>query len=248
MILFFSGTGNSEYVARKIADQTGFRLHSINDSLHKEEQAFIVSEDPLVFVTPTYAWRIPKVVEEWILSTEFSGNRKAYFVMTCGDDNGNAEKYLELLCLKKDFKYIGCVSVIMPENYLAMYPVPEEGEAIQIIRRSDSLITKIAEDIRSHRVFEKKKIVLSDRLKSGIVNTCFYRFFVHAKKFTASDSCIGCGVCVDQCPLNNIRLQDEKPIWSDRCTHCMACICHCPTQAIEYGKISKGKRRYTCPL
>ena len=56
--------------------------------------------------------------------------------------------------------------------------------------------------------------------------------------------CIGCGKCVELCPLNNIHLENGKPLWGKNCTHCMACICYCPKEAIEYGKKSRGKPRY----
>ncbi|MCB2362304.1 hypothetical protein [Clostridium estertheticum] len=39
----------------------------------------------LVFVVPTYAWRIPRIVEEWIAKTKFTGHVNTYFVMNCGD-------------------------------------------------------------------------------------------------------------------------------------------------------------------
>jgi len=84
-------------------------------------------------------------------------------------------------------------------------------------------------------------------LKSGIVNTAFYRFFIKAKPFSASDTCVSCGKCADACPLGNIQLQEGTPVWDAQCTHCMACICGCPTNAIEYGKASRGKPRYQCP-
>ena len=41
-------------------------------------------------------------------------------------------------------------------------------------------------------------------------------------------------------PLNNIRLENGKPVWGKHCTHCMACICDCPKEAIEYGKRAKA--------
>ncbi|MBR4020078.1 MAG: EFR1 family ferrodoxin, partial [Firmicutes bacterium] len=71
--------------------------------------------------------------------------------------------------------------------------------------------------------------------------------FVKAEKFYTKDSCTGCGLGESLCPVNNVKLKDGKPVWDDFCTHCMACICHCPTEAIEYGKTSVGKVRYTCP-
>ncbi|HBN85185.1 MAG TPA: flavodoxin, partial [Clostridiales bacterium] len=227
---------------------TGFFLYSIKDSIKKQEKAKIHSGDPLVFVVPTYAWRIPKVVEEWIRSTDFTGNKKAYFIMTCGDDNGNAGKYLEQLCKDKQFVYMGCDSVVMPENYIAMFNIPSEEESIQIVIHAAPVISQIAKEIKEGGYLHEKKVGITDHLKSGIINTGFYLLFVHARKFLVTDSCIGCGICVDACPLDNIYLEDEKPIWANNCTHCMACICDCPTQAIEYGSASKGKRRYHCPL
>ncbi|WP_371877714.1 EFR1 family ferrodoxin [Clostridium pasteurianum] len=89
---------------------------------------------------------------------------------------------------------------------------------------------------------------LVDYLNSSVVNTVFYPFFVKSNKFTADDKCIGCGICVKECPLNNIHLKKNKPVWDKECTHCMACICKCPTEAIEYGKNSVGKVRYQCPI
>ena len=86
-----------------------------------------------------------------------------------------------------------------------------------------------------------------DRLKSGPVNSLFYRFYVRTGPFTVSDACVSCGKCQRLCPLGNIRIQEGRPVWGDRCTHCMACICGCPAGAIEYGRISRGKPRYQCP-
>ena len=56
--------------------------------------------------------------------------------------------------------------------------------------------------------------------------------------------CIGCGKCEKLCPMNNITLPNDRPVWGDNCTQCMACICYCPKEAIEYGKRSVGKPRY----
>ena len=82
---------------------------------------------------------------------------------------------------------------------------------------------------------------LLDRLKSGPVNEGFYKFYVKTDAFYVTEACTGCSFCVEACPLNNIQLNGGKPVWGKSCTHCMACICGWPTEAIEYGKRSKGK-------
>lgn len=71
---------------------------------------------------------------------------------------------------------------------------------------------------------------------------------MHSKKFYATNKCISCGKCENVCPLKNIHLKEGKPIWGNNCTHCMACICSCPKAAIEYGKHTKNRERYICPM
>lgn len=247
MVLFLSGTGNSAYVAEAIADQIGDELIDIGTRIRERDRSKISAKRPLVFVTPTYAWRIPKLAEEWIMKTGFEGNRKVYFVLTCGDSIGNAEKYIRNLCRKKGFDLMGCREIIMPENYLAMFPVPTEKEAIAIIKKARPVIRQTADAIRMKRMIASKKITVRDELLSGPVNALFYTFAVRDKKFYATDACISCGRCETICPIHNISLKNGQPVWNGKCTHCMACITGCPAEAIEYGKASVGKWRYQCP-
>ena len=81
MILYFSGTGNSEYIARRIAKATGDEILSLNERIRNGNAAAVRTER-LVFVTPTYGWRIPRLVEKWIDETEFYGDElSAWFIM-----------------------------------------------------------------------------------------------------------------------------------------------------------------------
>ena len=247
MILYFSGTGNSRYAAEKIAEVTGDILVSLNDKIKKKDTRPIRSRERLVFVVPTYAWRLPRVVEQWILATEFVGANQAWFVMTCGDEIGNAGKYNQRLCERRGFSYMGTAQIVMPENYLAMFDVPGPEEAKEIIRRADPAIQQAARLISEKKPFQPLRTSVTGQIKSSLVNAAFYPLFVKAGAFAADEKCIGCGKCVQVCPLNNISLADEAPVWGKTCTHCMACIACCPTEAIEYGKKSRGKPRYRCP-
>ena len=246
MIFYFTGTGNSEYIAKRLSFLTGQHLFCINDKIKDHDYGTILSKDGLIIVVPTYAWQIPKVVQKWIKKTEFMGSRKTWFIMTCGEDIGNAGKYNEELCQHMNFTYMGTEKVVMPENYIAMFDVPNEKECESIIAQAEPVIKEMADKILSKEKFAAVSVKFSDRLKSGFVNEKFYQFFVKAKAFRTTRKCINCGKCVTLCPLNNIKLIEKKPVWGNDCTHCMACICNCPSEAIEYGKKSIGKRRYRC--
>ena len=247
MIIYFTGTGNSAFIAQKLAAALDDSLLCINDRLREKKLKKIHSEKPLVFVTPTYAWRLPKVVAQWIRRETFIGCQNAYFVMTCGASIGDAATYLKRLCRRKSFTYMGVMPVIMPENYLAMFEVPEEPEAIATVMRAELVVAEIAELISSGIIFTSQKFSLMNHLLSGPVNAAFVTFFMKDNKFLVKEECIRCGKCVEACPLHNIQMVDNVPVWNHKCTHCMRCITECPVEAIEYGASTFGKRRYHCP-
>lgn len=246
MILYFSGTGNSEYTARRIGKEIDDEVINLFDKIRNIDYSKMKSERPWVIVVPTYAWRIPHIVSNWLEKTNFSGNKKIYFVMTCGGSIGNAGKYLKTLCAKKNMNYFGCAEIVMPENYIALFSTPTGDKALQIIERAESVIDSTALHIKNGDKLTKRDISFGDKVNSGIMNDLFYPMVVHAKKFYATEDCISCGKCVNVCPLKNISIENGKPKWGDNCTHCMACICKCPKEAIEYGKHSKGLPRYIC--
>ncbi|WP_434692136.1 EFR1 family ferrodoxin [Hungatella sp. SB206] len=247
MILYFSGTGNSEYTAKRIGRELRDEVLNLFERIRNHDYSEIHSDSPWGVVVPTYAWRIPRIVQEWLENAALTGNRDIYFVMTCGGSIGNAGRYLEKLCAARKFHYLGCAQIKMPENYIAMFSTPTQKEALDIIQRSEAVIDKTALTIKRGEPIPQPALTAQDKINSGIINDIFYPAFVHAKKFSAADTCISCGKCIKVCPLNNIRLEAGKPVWGKNCTHCMACICRCPAEAIEYGKHSKGMPRYVCP-
>ncbi|MBW6514947.1 MAG: 4Fe-4S binding protein [Candidatus Syntrophosphaera sp.] len=48
------------------------------------------------------------------------------------------------------------------------------------------------------------------------------------------DTCIGCGACVDVCPVSALAMKDDKAECDESaCIDCGACIASCPVQAIS---------------
>lgn len=247
MIVYFSGTGNSAYAASRIGEALHDEVLDLFERLHDQNFSPLHSDQPWVVVTPTYAWRIPRLVQEWLEKTPLTGSRDIWFVMTCGENIGSAEVYAEKLCAEKGLNCMGCLPVVMPENYIALFKTPDEKAAKPILRRAKKAIDEATQLIHNRERYRPAPYTLLDKLCSGIVNRGFYPLFVHAKKFAVTDACIACGKCVRVCPLTNITLENGRPVWGKNCTHCMACICRCPAEAIEYGRHSKGLPRYTCP-
>ena len=93
MVLYFTGTGNSRYLARRIAEGLKMPLYDLNACIKAMDTAPVQTGRDVVLVTPTYAWRIPRVVSEWLGKTALTGAERIWFVMDCGSEIGNAAGY-----------------------------------------------------------------------------------------------------------------------------------------------------------
>ena len=244
MIFCFSGTGNSRYIAGRVAEALKDEVVDLNEKIRSDDHSPVQTGADVIIVTPTYAWRIPRIVSDWLLATGLSGAERVWFVMDCGSEIGGAAKYNRRLAEQKSLAYMGTTQIIMPENYIAMFKAPDADEAAKIVGKAEPDIVGAISRIKAGKAFDAPRNNLCDRFMSGPVNPVFYRLFVKAAAFQVSDACISCGQCAKRCPMNNITLKDGKPKWGNECTHCMACICYCPAKAIEYGKKSVGKPRY----
>ena len=137
MIFWFSGTGNSKYAAQRMAEALNEPLLCMNDRIKAHDTAAVETGERLVIVTPTYAWRIPRLVRDWLLQTELRGARQAWFVMTCGGEIGSADRYNRELCRVKGLSCMGTAQIVMPENYIAMFGVPQADEARRIVAKAE---------------------------------------------------------------------------------------------------------------
>ncbi|MDO4467354.1 MAG: EFR1 family ferrodoxin [Bacillota bacterium] len=247
MILYFSGTGNSQYVATYLQKKLKDNLLSINDFLKQKAYINLTTNDPLVIVCPVYVSAPPLIVMDFIKKSKFKDHLKVYFVMTCAGGMGASPYYWKKICQEKRFQYMGCEQVIMPQNYLIYFKTKEKEENKKIINAALPTIEKITLAIQQELPIALEPPGSLDVLSTKAVIKPYYKYFIKADGFEVSDACISCGKCEKVCPLNNIRLIHGLPEWSNNCTHCMACINRCPKQAIEYGEKTKGKPRYEAP-
>ena len=68
------------------------------------------------------------------------------------------------------------------------------------------------------------------------------------KSFFVDENCISCGLCEKICPVQNIRLKNDKPTWTHNCEMCFRCLNYCPKDAIQFGKSTIEKKRYKNPF
>lgn len=244
MILYFSATGNSEYLAKKLSQLIDDEALDLFSYIKNKEQGKFFSKKPYVLVTPTYSWRVPRFLSEYLQESEFSGSDEVYLLMDYGDSCGNAEKYIKKDLYAMNLKFKGLYGIQMPENYLMLFDLASDEKNKNIISAADGELKKFAEFIKNKEELPSLKSNFIGRIESSLVNKLFFKFIVKDKKFYHTDACIKCGLCAKVCVLNNITYTDGYPKWNGNCTHCAACIAKCPVNAIEYGKKTIGKKRY----
>ena len=236
MIFYFSGTGNSAWAARQLARLTGDEAYDI---ISLKEQPNIDHAKQIGFVFPVYAWGAPEVMVDFAKKLPRS-QRYTFGVCTCGGDAGLAMKQFS-----KQYPLSSSYSLLMPNNYIIGSDTDDESEIRQTIAAAREELEQMAREIRrQERVYRVHEGALAG-VKSHFVNMGFNKFARSAKPFLAGEGCNGCGRCADNCPAAAISLRDGKPVWAQQCYQCLRCINECPQQAIEYGKATAGRRRYT---
>lgn len=247
MVFYFSGTGNSRFVAKGIARAIGQETADISTYTKNAERPEFTENGIYVFVCPSYMSAPARAMTDFIEWAGFPSGIKAYFIVTCAASMGITPKVASELCEKKGFEFMGAAQIEMPQNYIALFTTKKVEENIDIIEKAENEIERLSPLIADGEKIECKKIGSVEYSVTRWVRDVYYKNFMKTKKFRVTETCISCGKCVKVCPLSNISMKDGKPYWGTNCTHCMACINQCPKDAIEYGKGSVGKPRYKGP-
>lgn len=239
MIAYFSGTGNSRYVAQALA------RHLHEDILNMEtRQPFrgLETEETLGLVFPVYAWGVPGIVEDFLRDMEI-GRHYVWTVMTCGDDMGYADRVLErILGRKLDAAF----SVGMPNTYVCLpgFDVDSPVLAQKKVDATRQQLPVIAEQVRQRRTARSLTRGSMARTKTYLLRPLFQKFLLTDRYFKVSNQCNACGLCMAQCPMHDIVPCGEHPTWGHTaCIGCLRCYHNCPRRAIDWGRFTAGKQQ-----
>lgn len=251
MIFYFSGTGNTAWVARQLAEATGETLCAIADEMRQDNMTYTLADDErLGFCFPTHGWQPPRIVCDFIRRATFHTMPTTFVwaLTTCGDNTGKSMDILNRELVRKGLKAETLFSVIMPESYVClpfMYTDTEsrEREKIEQARRQTEHIARIIK-ARKRGIAELDEGA-TPLLFSYVIGQYFNRHMITDKKFTVdADVCTRCGKCRKVCPVDNIQGIPPEWLHNGRCTCCLACYHHCPVHAINYGSITRKRDQY----
>lgn len=245
MIAYFSGTGNSRFVAKSLAEQLHTQAKKIFDSPFKPREI-------QGFVFPIYSWGIPPVILKYIEEMSDNLASEVWVVCTCGDETGNAPKQLQKALGKVRKKLLAFWSVQMPNNYVLLpgFGVDSPELEHEKLSKAPARIGHIAKEISAERWISDYVSGSFPALRT-LVWPLFKRWGINPKYWHFTDACIGCGKCAKVCPSENIVMEETEsdtktghPKWGENCLSCTACFHVCPKNAVQYGKITAKMGQY----
>lgn len=102
-----------------------------------------------------------------------------------------------------------------------------------IVKQADRKIEQVVQNMKNGKYPRDGITFLSHIIGLFGQRLWFYRKTTgYTDKLKISSACVGCGSCVNLCPMHNIVVTDGKALASNRCTMCYRCISHCPKKAI----------------
>ncbi|MGL4740937.1 MAG: EFR1 family ferrodoxin [Sarcina sp.] len=238
-IYFFSGTGNSHYVAKTLGFglENSKLIHIGGLDLSNEIKS---DANVIGIVFPTYFYDAPDIIKNFIKKLNVEKSTYIFIYQTCGGNVGNSSYTCNSLLKEKNLKLANHFSIKMPDNCVLFSSIEEENQKLL-----DSALKKINQDLMQIQNF-KTKVANKPKFKykvigsSSLKNVCIS--FMKFKNFKVNeDKCTSCKICKKVCPIGNIEFVNGQkiPKFKEKCEMCFACIHYCPNSCIKHGMMKK---------
>jgi len=173
---------------------------------------------------------------------------------TKGLYSGNALNYIHKKSLENNFIPIGFLDILMPGTDLLTYVI-----------KANSFVEKIFTNIHSPNIIGKIEIFISKMDKNKSLKKIYTKWYTlfddlivkkleikvdndHknwiGKFIVNEENCVKCMKCVNRCPRENIKLNDNI-VFGINCDICLYCINNCPKNTININQKTIDKVKYS---
>jgi ferredoxin len=224
MLFYFTATGNSLYVAKKIDKNPISIPQALRHCNHD------LTDKTIGIVCPIFAGEPPRIVVDFMRKATFKTDY-FYIIMTYGNDHTDAAEWTERIGNDFGIKIDYINTVKMVDNFL---PVFDMNEQMAMDKKVDEQISVILEELAER----KCKILESTEQGRNLHARVAEMFkenpsFNNGEQLMIKDDCNGCGICSQVCPVGNFNIKSDKAERkSNTCEFCLACIQNCPNKAI----------------
>ncbi|WP_291634908.1 EFR1 family ferrodoxin [Clostridium sp.] len=244
-IYCFSGTGNSLKVAKDIA--AGLKDTEIIQICKDNMKINNTISTKIGIIFPVYVSGMPLLVKEFIEKVNIPKEAYVYTVVTFGAAAGAAIAQLEKILTNKGLKLSAAFKMKMPGNYQVLYPPFSETKQKENFKNEEEKITGIVKSINENEIVKVSGVGETIMETVGGMMYSSFKPYGKDKNFWTDEKCNGCGICLKVCPANNIKMNEDKPVWQHKCEQCVACMQWCPQKSIQYKKVTVNRGRYHHP-
>lgn len=245
--LYFSGTGNTQYIAEFFSRLMKAECYSIEDE--ENFGAIISSDETIAFCYPVYGSRVPEIMRIFVQKYKAHlDGKKLIILCTQLFFSGDGARVFTELLEDIDVQIIYAEHFNMPNNIcnLAILPLSSHEKAKRIVQKADLKLFKTCDNIKKGILIKRGFSNLSKQIGWYSQRIYFGKVEEKAKKDVRVNSdCVYCGLCVKMCPQNNLKMANQQIHQFGVCTLCYRCVNACPKQAITVLIHAKVKRQYT---
>lgn len=225
MIFYFTGTGNSLYIAKQIEENP----LSIPQAIHRRNQEF--SADSIGIVAPVYGHEVPPMVKDFMKNAVFHTDY-FYIILTYGNRHGGAAELAKKFCDECGIAVNYINVIMMADNWLPSFDMNEQKK---IDKKVEENMAEILADLAAHKNMisevtdtdHKAHLQFLERMGQMPADA-----WQHLLRVT--DACVGCGICERVCPSASVRIEEGKAVHiPGNCQTCLACAHACPQKAVQ---------------
>ena len=245
VMLYFSGTGNSKYIAELFGENMNAPCHSIEEDIDFKE--IIGAADAIGFCYPIYISCVPRIMREFVAQHMASLKGKKIIVF-CTQlwHSGDGTRRFAALFPKDYVDVIYTEHFFMPNNMndIPLLPIANKKSINKTLAREKRRMASVCKDISNGKIKRRGFSVISRLLglPQGIYIGAVER---RANRVLRIDKdCTQCGLCVSICPMKNFSISDGKVKHNNNCTMCYRCNNKCPQKAISLLLPGKIKKQY----
>lgn len=232
-IYYFTGTGNSLYVAQEL-NKVLSRQGELLPIARYQNDATVYSDAEVVgLVFPIYMGSVHWIVAEFVKRLKLENSPYIFAVATYNSHIMQCMQVLSELLRAQNINLSLAETVNMPGNAKKSSDIENEKR----LKASGQRVLDIAYKIND-RVNEP--LIVSSKTEKQVKKSLEHNASI--ANFKLTPSCNGCGTCKRVCPVRNIELADKKPVFGNNCASCFACFHWCPQNAIKWNMPIIGNR------
>jgi len=257
-IYYFSGTGNSLFVAKelqkRIPDAAVIPIVSLLDQEVIQTHGEIIG-----FVFPAHALTIPVAVRKFIQKLDLKQSEYVFAIATRWGTVFHGFEKMDQLLKKKNKSLNSQFIFEMGGNDArnVIFTVPGESDLLSkekvILNKLDTIKDIIAARADSHEKDTEHTIQSASNPLLGffiekivVLGMDMVEYLGGVNYFYSDSKCNGCGVCEKVCLSKKVKMVNKKPVWQKNtlCYMCYACLNYCPQKSIQIRDIP-GVKSYT---